>query len=407
MALANGLGAAGHPPESLRTTARVQLRNLDGAITLARIDLETKGDVPGIDERQFHAYAEAAKRDCPVSRALAGIPEITLTRKAAHCRARRRTGAARPMSTNDQPVCPSRSACAKRHRAKHSASTDDRRSSTGGRPRSSRPYPRRNRTGAGDRQDRGTRGVHAEEWAAEVYARLVRRVGHPGAGDGDLSGALRGMSRLIEVPEYEVRRGRARRPGTDRARRSRHAERLRPARVAACSSLTPKRPSPRSGRSSSGPGRTRMRVVYSQDTHREGDPEWRIWPEQPARAAGAGRSSTSSRRARRRRPAQTSLRRVLRHASRSPAAALGRRHARDLRHRCEHLRALHGRERRAALVRGRDPARRDLCAGPVRPRVVATPDRIRLCRPDNYRGSAGLRPRGQASGPTINPELLQ
>jgi osmotically inducible protein OsmC len=47
MVLANGLSAAGHPPESLRTYARVQLRNRDGAITLARIDLETEGDVPG------------------------------------------------------------------------------------------------------------------------------------------------------------------------------------------------------------------------------------------------------------------------------------------------------------------------------------------------------------------------
>jgi hypothetical protein len=81
MALANGLSAAGHPPESLRTSARVQLRNRDGAITLARIDLETDGDVPGIDEREFQAYAEAAKWDCPVSRALAGIPEIILTAK--------------------------------------------------------------------------------------------------------------------------------------------------------------------------------------------------------------------------------------------------------------------------------------------------------------------------------------
>src|ERR1700732_3425617 len=79
MALANGLSAAGHPPGSLRTKARVRLRNRDGAVTLARIDLETDGDVPGIDEREFQAYAEAAKRDCPVSRALAGIPEIILT----------------------------------------------------------------------------------------------------------------------------------------------------------------------------------------------------------------------------------------------------------------------------------------------------------------------------------------
>jgi osmotically inducible protein OsmC len=81
MTLANGLSAAGHPPETLRTNARVHLRNLDGAITLARIDHEAEGDAPGIDERQFHAYAEAAKRDCPVSHALAGIPEIIFTAK--------------------------------------------------------------------------------------------------------------------------------------------------------------------------------------------------------------------------------------------------------------------------------------------------------------------------------------
>src|SRR5580704_17627180 len=79
MALAIGLSAAGHKPESRRTNARVQVPNHDCAITLARIDLETEGDVPGIDERQFQAYAEAAKRDCPVSRALAGVPELTLT----------------------------------------------------------------------------------------------------------------------------------------------------------------------------------------------------------------------------------------------------------------------------------------------------------------------------------------
>ncbi len=49
-----------------------------GTIT---VDLETERDVPSIDEPQFQAYAEAANGDCPVSRALAGIPEITLTAK--------------------------------------------------------------------------------------------------------------------------------------------------------------------------------------------------------------------------------------------------------------------------------------------------------------------------------------
>jgi osmotically inducible protein OsmC len=83
MALSNTLAADGHPPDSVRTTARVQLRNIDGAPTLARIDLDTEGRVPGVDEQEFHRYAEQAKADCPVSRALAGIPEIVLTARLA------------------------------------------------------------------------------------------------------------------------------------------------------------------------------------------------------------------------------------------------------------------------------------------------------------------------------------
>jgi osmotically inducible protein OsmC len=81
MALSNIMSAAGHAPRSVRTSARVQLRNVDGAPTLTRIDLETEGDVRGVDERQFQGYAEDAKANCPVSRALAGIPEIGLSAK--------------------------------------------------------------------------------------------------------------------------------------------------------------------------------------------------------------------------------------------------------------------------------------------------------------------------------------
>jgi lipoyl-dependent peroxiredoxin len=83
MALSNILSAAGHAPEYLRTNARVQLRNIDGAPTLSRIDLDTEGRVPGVDEQQFQAHADEAKRICPISRALAGIPEIVLTAKLA------------------------------------------------------------------------------------------------------------------------------------------------------------------------------------------------------------------------------------------------------------------------------------------------------------------------------------
>ena len=81
MALSNILSGAGHAPESVRTSARVQLRNVDGAPTLTRVDLDTEGRVAGIDQQQFEEYAEQAKAGCPVSRALAGIPEMELSAK--------------------------------------------------------------------------------------------------------------------------------------------------------------------------------------------------------------------------------------------------------------------------------------------------------------------------------------
>ncbi len=79
MALSGTLASEGHVPDSVTTTAKVHLRNIDGAPTIARIDLETEGVVPGIDAAQFQSYAEQAKVGCPVSRALAGVPEIVVT----------------------------------------------------------------------------------------------------------------------------------------------------------------------------------------------------------------------------------------------------------------------------------------------------------------------------------------
>jgi osmotically inducible protein OsmC len=78
MALSNILASAGHTAESVRTSADVQLRNVDGAPTLTRITLSTEGTVPGIDAAQFQKFAEDAKAGCPISRALAGVPEIVL-----------------------------------------------------------------------------------------------------------------------------------------------------------------------------------------------------------------------------------------------------------------------------------------------------------------------------------------
>jgi osmotically inducible protein OsmC len=79
MALSNILAESGHTPDSVRTEAKVHLRQIDGKPTIQRIDLETEGQVPGIDENQFSRSAEEAKTGCVVSRALAGVEEINLT----------------------------------------------------------------------------------------------------------------------------------------------------------------------------------------------------------------------------------------------------------------------------------------------------------------------------------------
>ena len=78
MALSSILAKAGTPPESIRTEAMVTLRLIDGAPSITKIELSTVGTVAGIDEATFTEHAMAAKAGCPVSKALAGVPEITL-----------------------------------------------------------------------------------------------------------------------------------------------------------------------------------------------------------------------------------------------------------------------------------------------------------------------------------------
>jgi lipoyl-dependent peroxiredoxin len=78
MAFANGLAQAGHQPQEIRTTASVHFDKTDQGWGITRIDLATEGNVPGIDEATFKRLAEDAKKNCPVSKALAATP-ITLT----------------------------------------------------------------------------------------------------------------------------------------------------------------------------------------------------------------------------------------------------------------------------------------------------------------------------------------
>ena len=74
MALSAGLGKAGTPPTALDTRADVELTPGTG---ITGIRLTVVGDVPGITEEQFLEAAEAAKKGCPVSKALTGTT-ITL-----------------------------------------------------------------------------------------------------------------------------------------------------------------------------------------------------------------------------------------------------------------------------------------------------------------------------------------
>ena len=83
MALSNILAQAGSPPDSVHTDATVTLRIVDGAPTITSVALTTVGRVPGIDAAAFQEAADAAKVGCPVSKALADVPEITLTASLA------------------------------------------------------------------------------------------------------------------------------------------------------------------------------------------------------------------------------------------------------------------------------------------------------------------------------------
>ncbi|HEV8249390.1 MAG TPA: OsmC family peroxiredoxin [Gaiellaceae bacterium] len=76
MALSSGLAQAGHAPESLSTTATVTFVPGTG-ITKSVIDVQ--GTVRGMDEAAFRDAAEAAKDGCPVSQALKGNVELSVT----------------------------------------------------------------------------------------------------------------------------------------------------------------------------------------------------------------------------------------------------------------------------------------------------------------------------------------
>jgi lipoyl-dependent peroxiredoxin len=75
MALSGGLAKEGHAPEQLKTSATVTFQPGEG---ITKIALDVVGRVPGMEDGAFQEAAEQAKENCPVSKALAAVPEISL-----------------------------------------------------------------------------------------------------------------------------------------------------------------------------------------------------------------------------------------------------------------------------------------------------------------------------------------
>ena len=80
MALSHGLAEGGTPADELKTSATVTFQPGEG---ITKIALRVRGRVPGIDDAGFQEAAEDAKENCPVSKALAAVPEITLVAELA------------------------------------------------------------------------------------------------------------------------------------------------------------------------------------------------------------------------------------------------------------------------------------------------------------------------------------
>ncbi len=78
MAFAFACEKAGVPTQSIDTTAAVRLAKDGEGFKIDRIALTLEAAVPGIDEAKFQELAQGAKQNCPLSKALASVPEITL-----------------------------------------------------------------------------------------------------------------------------------------------------------------------------------------------------------------------------------------------------------------------------------------------------------------------------------------
>jgi osmotically inducible protein OsmC len=78
MALSHGLAQAGHAPEELQISATCTF-SLEGGPRISNMDLRVRGKVPGMDAAAFKEAAEGAGKNCPVSTALKGNVEYSVT----------------------------------------------------------------------------------------------------------------------------------------------------------------------------------------------------------------------------------------------------------------------------------------------------------------------------------------
>jgi osmotically inducible protein OsmC len=83
MALSGILGDAGTPPARLEVAALCTFAQVEGGWGIASMELNVRGEVPGIDAIAFTAAAEQAKDGCPVSKALKGNVALSVTAELA------------------------------------------------------------------------------------------------------------------------------------------------------------------------------------------------------------------------------------------------------------------------------------------------------------------------------------
>jgi lipoyl-dependent peroxiredoxin len=69
---------AGFTPSAIDTTATVRLAKEGEGWKIDRIHLAMEASVPGMDSAKFQELADVSKKNCPVSKALAAVPEIVL-----------------------------------------------------------------------------------------------------------------------------------------------------------------------------------------------------------------------------------------------------------------------------------------------------------------------------------------